>query len=135
MTSSKNDKIKSRKAKASEDDEIPEDIARTKAKLEMETGKKYKYRPARKDLPSITHMLAHGAPESEGKPKTWLQLIGYPLALVIVFVISFATFQMAPHELSVGRKIHKFRLPPRGSGNLNMSPNKEGKLPKKDDEL
>ena len=72
--------------------EMPEDIRIAKEKREKETGKKYKYRPSKKDMPSISHMLAHGAPESEGRPRTWLELIGYPLLLALLFFITFIIF-------------------------------------------
>jgi hypothetical protein len=83
--------------------DIPEDVAAAKAKLEAETGKTYKYRKPKKDMPSIGHMLSHGAPESEGKPKTWSQIIGYPLVLAIIFGISLLIFHHAPHSKSKGR--------------------------------
>ena len=74
------------------DPDMPEDVRAYKEKLERETGKKYKYRAPKKDLPSINHMLAHGAPGDENRPRTWLELIGYPAALVLLFCISFAIF-------------------------------------------
>jgi len=82
---------------------MPADIAAQKAKLEKETGKKYKYRPAKKDLPNISHMLAHGAPETQGKPKSWTQLVGYPLLLALTFLVSLLIFHHAPHSKSVGK--------------------------------
>jgi hypothetical protein len=99
--------------------DIPEEMAAAKAKLEAETGKKYKYRKPKRDLPSVGHMLAHGAPESEGKPDSWAQIIGYPVALAIIFGISLLIFHHAPHSKSVGRKhfeinaAKKHRLPHR----------------------
>lgn len=74
------------------EEDMPEDVRLYKEKLERETGKSYKYRAPKKDLPSISHMLAHGAPEDEGRPRTWLESIGYPLILVILFCVSFAIF-------------------------------------------
>jgi hypothetical protein len=84
--------------------DIPADIAEAKAKLEAETGKKYKYRKPKRDLPSVGHMLAHGAPGREGKPDSWLQIIGYPVVLAILFGISLLIFHHAPHSKSKGRK-------------------------------
>jgi hypothetical protein len=86
------------------DMDIPEDIAAAKAKLEEETGKKYKYRKAKRDMPSIGDMLAHGAPESQGKPASWAKTIGYPVALALIFGISLLIFHHAPHSKSKGRK-------------------------------
>jgi hypothetical protein len=83
--------------------DMPEGVAEYKARLEAETGKQYKYRPAKKDLPGIGHMLVHGAPESAGKPMTWAATIGYPLVLAITFGISLLIFHHAPHDKSVGR--------------------------------
>jgi len=82
------------------------DVVEAKASL-MEAKKKHK---RRKDLPSISHMLAHGAPESQGRPKTWKEIIGYPLALAVVFLISLLIFHHAPHHLSKQPK-RKFSLP------------------------
>lgn len=104
----------------SSDMDIPEEMMEAKAQLEAETGKKYKYRKPKRDLPSVGHMLAHGAPESEGKPDSWSQIIGYPVALAIIFGISLLIFHHAPHSKSVGRKHfeinaakkHKIKLPP-----------------------
>lgn len=97
-----------RRITATTDDiDIPPDVAESKAKLETKTGTKYKYR---KDLPSVQHMLAHGAPEQTGRPQTWLEFIGYPLALAIIFLISLLIFHHAPHDLSKQPK-RKFSLP------------------------
>jgi hypothetical protein len=49
-------------------------------------------------------MLAHGAPESEGKPATWVQIVGYPVALAFIFGVSLLIFHHAPHSKSKGRK-------------------------------
>jgi hypothetical protein len=90
------------------DTDIPADMAEAKAKLEAETGKKYKYRKPKRDLPSVGHMLAHGAPGREGKPDSWTQIIGYPVALAIIFGISLLIFNNAPHSKSKGR--HHFEI-------------------------
>jgi hypothetical protein len=90
------------------DDKIPDDVRAVKDKLEAETGKTYRYRPAKKDLPSISDMLVHGSPESQGRPRTWTETIGYPVALAAIFLISLLIFHHAPHSQS---KRNKFVLP------------------------
>jgi hypothetical protein len=97
--------------------EIPEEVAAAKALLEKETGKKYMYRKPKKDMPSISHMLAHGAPGTEGKPASWSQIIGYPLVLAILFGISLLIFHHAPHSTS------------KGKGHFVLNARKKAKLP------
>ncbi|CAB9506627.1 expressed unknown protein [Seminavis robusta] len=69
----------------------------------------YKYRKTKKDLPSVSHLLAHGSPESQGRPKTWCDIYGYPIFLAVCFAISLLIFHYAPHEKSVQPrgKFHK----------------------------
>lgn len=91
--------------------DMPEDIRAYKEKLERETGKKYRYRAPKKDLPSINHMLAHGAPGDESRPRTWLELIGYPAALVLLFCLSLYVFWLVnPIENSKYKK-GRYSLP------------------------
>lgn len=98
-------------------EEIPEDIKEFIKKKEAETGKKYVYRPRRDE--SIQDMLAHGAPESRGKPVSFWGMIMYPLILLVLFIISLAIFHMAPQsKFGPGR----FRLPPRGSRQFHKQP-------------
>lgn len=106
MTSSKNDKTSLRKRNASKKAETSSDTT-ADGNVDPKTGKKY---VLKKEMPSIQYMLAHGAPESEGKPTTWLKLIGYPLALGIVFFISLLIFHYAPHDKSRYPR-GRFRLP------------------------
>jgi hypothetical protein len=101
---------------------IPEEMAAAKAQLEKETGKTYKYRKPKKDMPSIGHMLAHGAPESEGKPDSWVQIIGYPVALALIFGISLLIFHHAPHSKSVGRKHFEINAAKKGKARLPHHP-------------
>lgn len=65
--------------------------------LRQRGGKVYK---EKRKLPPIGDLLAYGAPESEGKEKTWLDVIAGPAALAVVFFISFLIFINAPHHLS-----------------------------------
>ena len=51
MSSKENDSLRERNPK--DEPEIPEDIKAYKEKLEKETGKKYKYRSPKRDLPGI----------------------------------------------------------------------------------
>jgi len=62
----------------------------------------------KKPLPSVSYLLKHGDPETAHLPKTWCEIIGYPLALAIVFAISLLIFHYAPREKSTHRG---FQLP------------------------
>jgi hypothetical protein len=64
----------------------------------------YKYRKTRKDLPSVSYLLAHGDPELQGKPRTWADVLWFPIFIVICFIVSLMTFHYAPHDKSVQRK-------------------------------
>ena len=63
--------------------------------MEKETGKKYKYRPAKKDLPSVEYLLKHGVPGQEIHLKTWVEVFGYPVILALVFAMSLFVFHHA----------------------------------------
>ena len=95
-------------------DDLPEDIRAYKEKLERETGKKYKYRAPKKDLPSISHMLAHGAPGDENRPRTWLELIGYPALMVALFCLTFCIFWWVNPIENSRYKRGRFSLPKKG---------------------
>uniref|UniRef100_A0A7S1UZZ2 Uncharacterized protein n=1 Tax=Grammatophora oceanica TaxID=210454 RepID=A0A7S1UZZ2_9STRA len=69
---------------------------------ESKEAPKKRYR-AKKELPGVGEMLAYGAPEDQGREKTWCEIIGYPLALAVTFAISLLIFHHAPHHLSVGK--------------------------------
>lgn len=71
-------------------DEIPENVLKIKEKLENKTGKKYRYRPAEKDLPGVGVLLQQGAINDQ--PKTWKQTIAYALVLTSVFLLSFTAY-------------------------------------------
>jgi hypothetical protein len=73
----------------------------------VKDGKVYKLR---KRYPPIGDMLAYGAPEDQGKPKTWFQLISGPLILAFVFYISLLIFLNAPHHLSKGKERQTFGM-------------------------
>lgn len=97
--------------KAPAADDMPQDIREYKEKLERETGKKYKYRAPKKDLPSINHMLAHGAPGDENRPRTWLELIGYPALMVFLFCLTFSIFWWVNPIENSRYKRGRFSLP------------------------
>jgi hypothetical protein len=63
----------------------------------------------RKELPSVQYLLVHGDPETAHLPKTWCEVIGYPLAMAAVFAISLLLFHHAPHHLLPPRK--KYSIP------------------------
>lgn len=68
------------------DDDVPEDVRRTKEKLERKTGKKYKYRSPKKDLPSVGELLKMGKTE---KSSSWNE---FPIFVVVMFLLSFGFF-------------------------------------------
>lgn len=39
----------------------------------------------RKKLPSVEYLLKHGDPETSHLPKTWCEIVGYPLVLAMLF--------------------------------------------------
>jgi hypothetical protein len=73
-----------------------------------------KRKGTRKNLPSVAYLLAHGDPETAHLPKTWWQILGFPVALAVVFFISFLTFHYAPHSKSrhPGFKLPRKNVPP-----------------------
>ena len=80
-------------------------------------GKTYRKLIPKKDMPSISHMLAHGSPEAQarsakGVPKTFCEVFGYPVFLAICFAISLLIFHYAPHDKSVQPR-GKFSVPKR----------------------
>jgi hypothetical protein len=58
----------------------------------------------RKELPSVKHLLAHGDPETAHLPKTWVEIIGYPVALALVFGISLVIFHHAAQHMPARKK-------------------------------
>mmetsp|Transcript_2978 Transcript_2978/g.4849 ORF Transcript_2978/g.4849 Transcript_2978/m.4849 type:complete len:178 (-) Transcript_2978:103-636(-) len=73
----------------------------SKGKKEEEKPKKvYK---ERKRYPPMADMLAYGAPEDQGKPKTFLDMVAGPAILAFLFLISLVIFLNAPIENSNGR--------------------------------
>jgi hypothetical protein len=64
-------------------------------------GKKFR---EKKPLPDIKYLLAYGDPETAHLPKTWCEIIGYPVALAAVFAISLLIFHHAPHHLAPRKK-------------------------------
>lgn len=122
--------------KAPAADDMPQDIREYKEKLERETGKKYKYRAPKKDLPSINHMLAHGAPGDENRPRTWLELIGYPALMVFLFCLTFSIFWWVNPIENSRYKRGRFSLPKKdtppvtaGSATGSIPVKTEGSVP------
>jgi hypothetical protein len=77
--------------KADQDDEIPENVRILKEKWEKENpGKTYSYRKARNEMPTISDMLVHGAPESP--ETTTKEYIAYFVGFTLLFAASFAIF-------------------------------------------
>jgi hypothetical protein len=93
---------------------IPEDILEYKKKLEAKTGKKYKYRPAKNDLPSVGELLKHGGvpgqqPPDDRTKKTWKETLGLPVALAIVFALNL--FMVHYFILSRSSNVKPLKLP------------------------
>ena len=66
-------------------------------------------RRRKKHIPSVDYLLKHGDPDTAHLPKTWVQMIGYPLVLALTFAVSLLIFHHAPHENARPRK--KYTLP------------------------
>jgi hypothetical protein len=93
-------------AAATEAAKTSESAASTDTTTATPTAKKIMVK--RKELPSIGHMLIHGAPESQGREKTWAEIVAFPLVLLVLFVISFYIFlNSPPSKYPPGR----YRLP------------------------
>mmetsp|Transcript_41007 Transcript_41007/g.85366 ORF Transcript_41007/g.85366 Transcript_41007/m.85366 type:complete len:166 (-) Transcript_41007:313-810(-) len=76
-----------------EEEDMPEHIRVVKEKWERENpGKRYKYKKGKKDMPTISDMLAHGSPEKKAGTMSWLELILYPTVLALLFFASFSIF-------------------------------------------
>jgi hypothetical protein len=60
-------------------------------------------------IPRIQYLLAHGDPERAHLPKSWCELVGFPIVLGLVFVLSFVIFLQAPHHLAPLRE--KYTIP------------------------
>lgn len=74
-----------------------------------EEAKRGKTFVERKPLPSVQYLLAHGDPDTAHLPKTWCEIIGYPVALALIFTVSLLIFHHAPHHLVPPRK--KYAIP------------------------
>mmetsp|Transcript_20048 Transcript_20048/g.29736 ORF Transcript_20048/g.29736 Transcript_20048/m.29736 type:complete len:106 (-) Transcript_20048:2013-2330(-) len=79
-------------------------------KSKEEAGEVKKVYVERPKLPHVSELLIHGAPENEGKPKTFWGVALGPVLLAIVFFISFLIFINAPHELSKGHRRQTFGM-------------------------
>jgi hypothetical protein len=86
--------------------ESTEEVQKVKEDTIEIRGKKFR---EKKPLPDIKYLLAHGDPETAHLPKTWCEIIGYPMALAAVFAISLLIFHHAPHHLAPRGK--KYTLP------------------------
>jgi len=98
------------KEEREDDDEgIPENVRKAKEKLEKKTGKKYRYRPAKKDLPSVGDLLKHGVPGKEKQPSSWKESVKTALLLAVVFALSLLVFHHTVLSKPSNRKA--FKLP------------------------
>lgn len=84
---------------------------KSKEKQAANTGKTGNTTVLRKRIP-VAQLLATGDPETAHLPKTWKEVIGFPMVIAVIFFLSLLTFHYAPHGNSRGRS-HK--LPERGA--------------------
>lgn len=98
-----------REERENDDEDIPENVLKAKEKLEKETGKKYRYRPAKKDLPSVGDLLKHGVPGKENQPSSWKESVKTALLLAVVFALSLLVFHHTILSKPSNRKA--FKLP------------------------
>jgi hypothetical protein len=97
------------------DEETKSEEEKESSKTNNEASDARPRRKTRKEIGTVAHLLAHGDPESANKPKTWWQIIQFPLVLAIVFGINLLIFHHAPHHLS---KKRGFTLPQREQPSL-----------------
>lgn len=92
-------------------DEIPSDVLKVKERLERETGKKYRYRPANTDIRSVSELLSHGVPGVERKkgPKTWKETILGPLLIALAFAITLIIYHFTVLRHPSNRVPYKYR--------------------------
>lgn len=79
-----------RKRTAAQDDEIPEDVREYKEKLERETGKQYRYRAPKSEMPSVQELLQNGT----GEPISAKDEAVYLVLLVGLFFSSLYAFHV-----------------------------------------
>lgn len=87
----------------------------------------------RKQLPHVSHLLTYGAPETEGKPKSWMDVFGPPILIVIVFVLSFHVFAyvIENHTHRLPRKLP--RMPRKMTAKAQQKAT--GNMPNRDSDL
>ena len=104
--------VRNRKKERTSNEEKKEgDVVSEKETTEESTtakSKKPNRYKTRKEMPSVAYLLAHGDPETAHLPKTWCDILGFPIIVAIVFGISLLVFHHAPHHLSTHEG---FRLP------------------------
>jgi hypothetical protein len=74
------------------------------------SGDAPKKRTRKADIPGVGYLLAHGNPETAHLPKTWKEIVGYPVALALVFAISLLIFHHAPHDKSTHKGFKQFQM-------------------------
>ena len=91
-----------------DDEDIPEDVKALKAKMETATGKTYRYRPPKKDLPGVGDLLKDAAVR-----RTWKESLGLGGFLLVLFALSLATLHqfILSHPPRVKRGKLKRRSP------------------------
>ncbi|KAL3935478.1 MAG: hypothetical protein SGBAC_009006 [Bacillariaceae sp.] len=87
----------------------------------------------KKKVPPVSFLLKHGDPEAAGKPPTWMEMYGPPVAIMIFFVLSFFVFGHFIQNHTTHRPMTLPRMPRRMTAKATRKA--EGKLPKRDSEL
>ena len=88
-----------------EEEEIPETVRRVKERLEKETGKTYRYRAGKKDLPSVGDLLKDGAPGAQ--PPTFREKLKMALLFAALFALSLFVYHHAVLTRPSRRKQYK----------------------------
>ncbi|KAL3935479.1 MAG: hypothetical protein SGBAC_009007 [Bacillariaceae sp.] len=86
----------------------------------------------KKKVPPVSFLLKNGDPESEGKPKTWTDVYGPPVAIMIVFILSFFVFGYFIQNHTTHKPI---TLAQRQRAMEAKAKRNAGKHPKRDPEL
>lgn len=90
-----------------------------------------KYR-RRKPVPHLSELLAYGPEETRGQPKTWKELLIFPMVLSVLFFLSFLLFMKVFPHLSHNRS---FSLPKRNQMVPAVTPPLDGITPNEEPPL
>ena len=86
----------------------------------------------KKQVPSVDFLLKNGDPESEGKPKSWAEVYGFPVFVMVTFILSFFVFYYFIENHTTHRPIKLPRMPRQMKAKAERKA--MGEMPKKNSE-